>query len=103
VTAAKVILHAAEDDDGRDAKQVAGLVAIGERAEAAFVMPEGQRAVREMQVNGKHGERDDAAGKRPRGAADIAQIGIDCRDIVNPRQTSDDGEKRIERQPRLRT
>ena len=54
VTTTKVVLHAAEDDESGNAKQVARLVAIGERAEAACVVPKGQSRVFEMEINGQH-------------------------------------------------
>ncbi len=84
VAAAEIILHAAEDDEGRDAEEIAGLVAIRVGAEAARVMPEREGAMLEVEENAKRGEGDDAAGKNARRQPDVAQVGVERGDVINP-------------------
>ena len=98
---AEIVLHAGEDDEGCNSEKVAGLVAIRVWAEVARVMPEGQRAMGKVQEKAKRRERPYSAGNNARGDADIAQVGIERHDVINPGDAGDEREQTIKRQPRL--
>ena len=90
------------DDEGGDAEEIAGLVAIRIRAEVADVMPEGERGSAEMKENASAASADDPAGENARGHPDVAQVDIKRGDVVDPGEPGEERGATIERQPRLR-
>ena len=60
----KIILRGREQDDGGDAKKIARLIAIRERAEVALVMPERESSRFQIKQNRNRGEQNNAARQR---------------------------------------
>ena len=61
---AKIVLAAGENHDRGQAKKISGLVAIRERPEIAFVMPEGWSGVPKPEQNADRRKNDDAGGEQ---------------------------------------
>ncbi len=97
----EIVLHAAEHDESGNAEKVAGLVAIGERSKAAFVMPKGQRRPAIMQVKTERGQRDDPGRIKSGGEPDVAQAGIESRDVINPAEPGAEQDHAFNREPGL--
>ena len=64
-----VILAAGQNHDRGQSKQIGGLVAVRERPEISFVVPERRGGFGEPKQNAKCGERDDARGEKSQRSA----------------------------------
>jgi hypothetical protein len=98
-----VILSTRDNDDGSQAKKIAGLIAIWERTEAALIMPKRQSRTCIIKCETEHAEKHDSRGKQPKLQSHCAELDILCGHEINPAQPSQKTDQATESQPRLRT